>query len=328
MNIPQLHEQNYKPKISVIIPTFNREKTITYCLNSVSNQTYDNIEIIVIDDCSTDGTVDIVNSYSDRRINCIALKRNKGAQAARNRGIIEANGDWIAFQDSDDEWIKKKLEMQINVLKEENFNPWTVIHCAGIRYDYKKKIKVFNDNIIKQGKGSYLELFINPPPMFQSILVSKTALRKIGYLDEDVLAHQEWDTSIRLAKYCRFVYIKEPLFIYHRDIKESISKDIKKDIEARYYILKKFESEIKEVEGLPKWKMLIKHEMHRCLDFGLWSEYDWYSITYFSTRENDIRSIYLKLCRLIHLKPTNWLYKLLKICRNTLLSQRFWVKVP
>jgi len=105
-----------KPSISVILPTYNRVKTIRYCLDSVLAQTFSPAEIIIIDDCSTDDTVLIVGSYSEPRVRCIVLEKNFGAQAARNRGILEAKGEWIAFHDSDDEWMPDKLERQIQAL--------------------------------------------------------------------------------------------------------------------------------------------------------------------------------------------------------------------
>jgi len=218
----------HRVKISVVIPAYNREKTIRYCLDSVLNQTYSSLEIIVVDDCSTYKTVQVIKSYSDPRISCIVLDKNSGAQAARNRGIKEAKGEWIAFQDSDDEWMLEKLEKQIKILKKENFNPWVVVHSNCLRYypsNGEKKIwrlpEIAGDNV-------YPLLLENPCVLFPGLLVSKMALKKIGYLDENVPSYQEWDTSIRLAKYCKFFHIKEPLFIYYLHKDTTISKNKKK----------------------------------------------------------------------------------------------------
>src|SRR5574344_63545 len=114
--------------ISIVIPMYNRSKTIIYCLDSVCTQTFKNIEIIVVDDFSTDNSVDLVSSYQDNRIKLIKLEKNSGAQIARNRGIIEAKGNWIAFNDSDDIWEKDKLEIQIKELEKTNFDKNTVVH--------------------------------------------------------------------------------------------------------------------------------------------------------------------------------------------------------
>ncbi len=101
-------------KVSVIIPTYNREKTIMRAVQSVLNQTYTNLEVLIIDDGSTDGTADIIKSIQDDRVQYIVLEKNGGASNARNEGVKRATGEWIAFQDSDDGWRPDKLEKQMS----------------------------------------------------------------------------------------------------------------------------------------------------------------------------------------------------------------------
>jgi len=96
-----MNEKN--PTVSVIIPTYNRAHTIGRAIKSVLNQTYQDFEIIVVDDGSTDNTEEVVKSFRDKRIRYIQHKKNKGAAAARNTGIKSAKGKYIAFQDSDDD---------------------------------------------------------------------------------------------------------------------------------------------------------------------------------------------------------------------------------
>ena len=108
-------------KVSVIIPVHNSEKYILECLNSVINQTYKNLEIIVIDDKSTDNSVDLIKSINDPRIKLIQLKENVGAGVARNKGIEISTGDYICFLDSDDYWKLKKIEKQMNFIKDKPF---------------------------------------------------------------------------------------------------------------------------------------------------------------------------------------------------------------
>ena len=121
--------------ISVIIPVYNREKTIKYCLDSVLTQTYKNLEVILVDDCSTDNSINIINSYNDSRIKLFTLDKNSGAQYCRNFGIKKASYDWIAFLDSDDEWLPDKLEKQVQILAEHEFNPYVLIHSNAILVD-------------------------------------------------------------------------------------------------------------------------------------------------------------------------------------------------
>jgi len=252
------------PSVSVVIPTYNRAKTIIYCLDSVCNQTYPPKEVIVVDDCSTDATVDIVNKYSQDHpsVRCVVLEINSGAQAARNRGIMEASNGWIAFQDSDDEWISDKLEKQITALENVNFNPLTVVHSDGWLYDYADGIKyVWNIPFID---GSvFTDLLKSPGPLFPTILTSKIALLQIGLLDENVPSYQEWDTAIRLARICRFIHIREPLFIYHLHSGDAISKENKRGLEGYQYVLDKHREEIIHLCGI---RILNQHLANNALN--------------------------------------------------------------
>lgn len=232
------------PSISVIIPAYNRASTIRYCLDSVLNQTVSPREVIVVDDRSTDNTVDIVTSYSDPRIRCIVLEKNSGAQAARNRGIREARGAWIAFQDSDDEWSPEKLERQIEALHGTGFSPMTAVHTDAWRYDPTTGNKELWSLPLVEGDNVYSVLLKSPAPLFPTLLTSKAALERIGFLDESVPSYQEWDTFIRLAKECRIIHLREPLFIYHLHSGETISKNKKRDIDGYQYIVNKFRDEI------------------------------------------------------------------------------------
>ena len=99
-------------KISVIIPTYNRGKSIIQSINSVLEQTYHNLEILIVDDCSTDDTEYLISKIDDPRVKYIKLKENKGASFARNIGIKIATGKYISFQDSDDIYKNNKIEKQ------------------------------------------------------------------------------------------------------------------------------------------------------------------------------------------------------------------------
>ncbi|MCT2535123.1 glycosyltransferase family 2 protein [Aquibacillus koreensis] len=114
---------NPSPLVSVITPTYNSSKFITSTIESVKNQTYHNWEMIIIDDCSRDHTVELVRQEqaNDNRIKLIPLKENGGAAMARNTGMKQAKGKYIAFLDSDDLWTEKKLEEQIAFMEDNNF---------------------------------------------------------------------------------------------------------------------------------------------------------------------------------------------------------------
>jgi glycosyltransferase involved in cell wall biosynthesis len=240
-------------KVSVVIPTYNREKTMSYCLKSVLNQTYPIHEIIIVDDGSTDNTVEIIKSFNDKRIKLIKLPSNKGAQAARNIGIKAATGDYIAFLDSDDIWLPEKIEIQIKEIVKRS-KPCIVHGDAWIFIEEKNEKKLFN--VPKLEGYIYKQLLGGPGPLYPCILVPRESFEKINYLDEKVPSYQEWDTSIALSKYYEFVFVDQPLFIYYIHKGETISKNKINEARGWEYIVKKYEHDIKQHLGR---KALSKH---------------------------------------------------------------------
>ncbi len=242
-------------KISVVIPVYNRAKIIKRCLDSVLKQTYPPFEIIVVDDCSTDDTVQVIEAYArrDPRIRPLRFSRRKGAQAARNTGIRAAQGEWIAFLDSDDVWLPEKLELQVREISKRK-NP-CVVHCdAYVFIEEKNEKKLFNTP--KLNGFVYKELLSAPGPLFPCILAPKEFFEKIGFLDEDVPSYQEWDTSIALSKYYEFVFIDRPLIIYNIHSGDTISKDRIREADGWRYIVEKYKNDI--VNNVGK-KVLAKH---------------------------------------------------------------------
>jgi len=264
------------PSISVIIPAYNRGKTIIRCIDSIAAQTINPLEIIVVDDCSTDDTMRIVQGLGNKGVRYISLEAHSGAQAARNRGIREAKGDWIAFQDSDDEWLPRKLEKQLEALKKYKYDPWTVVHTNAVRLNSETGQRAMHEIAVIDGQNVYASLLTSNGPLFPTFLVSKAALGKIGYLDEQVPSFQEWDTSIRLARECRFVHLLEPLFVYHTNARDSISSDRQRDIAGYQYIIDKHESDIKRVCGYKTWERHLFIQLEKCLCFKLTSDADKY----------------------------------------------------
>lgn len=107
--------------VSIIMPSYNTERYIADSINSVLAQTYENWELIIVDDCSTDDTEQILGSYTDPRIRFLQNEKNSGAAVSRNYGLREAKGRWIAFLDSDDTWHPEKLEKQVRFMEETGY---------------------------------------------------------------------------------------------------------------------------------------------------------------------------------------------------------------
>lgn len=239
-------------KVSVVIPSYNREKTIRRCLDSVISQTYKAYEIILVDDGSMDKTIEQAEALGCSYLKIIK-QNHRGAQAARNLGIINACGGYIAFLDSDDEWLPTLLEEAVLLLQKEKRN--IAIYTDGYIHDENtKKRRLWK--LPGTDKNMYKFLLAYQAPTFSSLIVKKQCLIKIGLLDEKVKSFQEWETSIRLAKNYDFVHIKKPLFIYYLHSGETISKNKKKWILGYYYIVKKHKKEILTRLG---FKGLISH---------------------------------------------------------------------
>ena len=211
------------PLVSVVIPTHNRGAVTLVAIDSVLNQTWRDLELIVVDDGSTDDTPRMVAEHTraDSRVRFIRHERKKGAQAARNTGVRSAQGDWVAFLDSDDAWRSDSLAMRLERAVQ-----------TGARVVHSECDVVDSEGATSRPFGVppmegriYRELLRRPGPMFQGLLVRKETLRRIAYLDESLVAYQEWDTAIRLARDEEFAFVPTPTFTYDRRREDSISRN-------------------------------------------------------------------------------------------------------
>jgi glycosyltransferase involved in cell wall biosynthesis len=226
-------------------------------------------EVIVVDDCSTDDTVAKVQAINDARIKIVRQPKNAGAQAARNRGIREAGYPWIAFQDSDDEWLPRRLELGVQALAKVDFNPYTMVHGNCIQYHTNHSQMLWQLQLMDGSSAEVLPKVLREPgPMFQGMLTSKEALEKIGLLDEFAPSYQEWDTAIRLASCCRFIHIQEPIFIYHFHTGETISKSANSTILGFHYNRLKHKKETIRVLGRRFFDENIRWNIERAFNSG------------------------------------------------------------
>lgn len=222
--------------VSVVIPTYNRSESIERALQSVLAQTYQVLETIVVDDGSTDDTSTLIAATveKDQRVRYLRHSRNEGAQAARNTGIRAAHGRWIAFLDADDWWLPNSLETRLAVAQSEGVK---VIHSECYVIRGSDEIRLFG--VSPMSGWVYQEVLARPGPVFPALLVEKTALEAIGYLDERLRSWQEWDTSIRLAKDFRFGFVPTPTFVYDCRGVDTISKDLLRDARGYEQLVRK-----------------------------------------------------------------------------------------
>lgn len=231
-------------KVSVIIPTYNRAKSIGRAIKSVLNQTYQDFEIIVVDDGSTDNTEQIAKSFDNDRIKYIKYEKNNGASVARNAGIRTSKRQFIAFQDSDDEWLPEKLEKQMKIFEEAS-PKIGIVYTGFWRIKNKRKVYIPSRQIKKKEGNIYKQLikenFVGTP----TIVLRSVCLEKIGIFDERLPALEDWELFIRLSKYYLFKYLDEPLVISYSHL-DCISNDLQALIMAKKLILEKHFDDIKE----------------------------------------------------------------------------------
>ncbi|WP_158538123.1 glycosyltransferase [Corallincola holothuriorum] len=209
--------------VSVIIPAYNREAYIEETINSVLYQTFQNFELIVVDDGSTDNTRNILESFDDERISILEHpgRANKGQSAAINLGLKHAKGEFIAILDSDDYWLPEKLEIQVAYLQQHN--DIGLVYANGTAVDPNRNhlYPIYNEDHREcSDPGRVLKdcYFFVPT----NSLVRSEVIRKVGEFDESLRAAQDHDMAIRIAETTKLAYINTPLFAYRRH-PESIS---------------------------------------------------------------------------------------------------------
>ena len=210
------------PRISVIIPVYNGAKTIKKTIQSVLNQTFQDLELIVINDGSTDHTLSVIEEISDPKIKVYSYP-NAGVSHARNQGISHAQGEYISFIDADDLWTPDKLELQYQALVN---NP-----SAQIAYSWMDWIDE-DDRFLRPAARMSLEgniyanlLVIDFIGCGSNPLILQQSLLEVGGFDPHLRGGEDWDLWIRLAARYGFVCVRSPQILY-RQVATSVSKDI------------------------------------------------------------------------------------------------------
>ena len=205
----------HTPLISVVIPTYNRADLIPKAIQSVLDQTYQNWELIIVDNYSDDGTKEVIDSFKDPRISMLLLPRTGSVAASRNMGVQHSKGEWIAFLDSDDWWFTTKLSTVCEVIQT---NPDLIYHDLQIvsglndaKSHKKTKSRKLKDPI-------FLDLLLNGNDIsLSSVVVRKSILIKVNGMNESpaFFAIEDYETWLRIAKITNlFVHIPKVLGAY------------------------------------------------------------------------------------------------------------------
>lgn len=206
-----------QPLVSVIIPAYNSEKYIVGAISSILAQTYKNLEIIIVDDGSTDSTARVVKDKINAKRYPLSAKyihqKNGGPSAARNRGIRESKGEYIAFLDSDDIWLPEKIERQVNYCIDNSqcgliYTGYDTCDENGIIVSKFIKKEVSKKEILK---NLYLKNVISTA---STVMVRRECFDRVGYFDEALKVAEDWDMWIRILNLYDFYYINESLARY------------------------------------------------------------------------------------------------------------------
>jgi glycosyltransferase involved in cell wall biosynthesis len=214
------------PKVSVVIPVYNGGKFITTAITSVLEQKYNPIEVVVVDDCSTDDTLHVLNFFAGN-ITVLTSNVNRGASHARNKGIKYATGDYIAFLDADDIWFPNKLNRQISALAA---NPgcgfsYGLSKVLSIKENYNELLNSQNENDCCIYIKTIEDIFLNPYFSTSTIIINKKLCDNIGFFREDLKTAEDIDFCLKAAVKSNMIEVSAPLSLTRR-VKDSLGSVI------------------------------------------------------------------------------------------------------
>jgi len=214
------------PRVSVVITTYNYGLFLPEAIDSVLRQTFKDFEVIVVDDGSTDNTSEVILPYLSNPCLRYIRKENGGQASAKNRGIIESKGEFIAFLDADDVWFPTKLEKQIALFADQKVG---VVYSKRVLIDPYGNERPFGHP--KLYRGPVLDqIFINNFVCFSSAIVKRQCFEEVGKFDESLPMAIDYDLWLRIAVHYHFDYVNEPLVKYrlgHGHMSENKEKRFK-----------------------------------------------------------------------------------------------------
>jgi glycosyltransferase involved in cell wall biosynthesis len=210
------------PAVSVIIPTHNRAELVVRAIASVLAQSRPAEEVMVVDDGSTDGTCELVRGRFPT-VRCEVLPQQRGPSAARNHGIAAANCPWLAFLDSDDEWLAAKLEEQLQALAREP--EYLICHTDEIWVRHGRRV---NPRRCHQKRGGFIFRHCLPRCAISpsSVLVHRTLLDRVGGFDETLPACEDYDLWLRVCARFPVLYLDRPLVRKHGGHADQLSRTV------------------------------------------------------------------------------------------------------
>lgn len=294
------------PTVSIVLPTYNRAEYLPRSIDSVLRQTFDDFELIVVDDASTDGTRSVVEGYDDDRVTYVSHDENRGPSAARNTGLEIVRGEFVTFIDSDDEFVPTFLETSLRALRDEPDD------CAGTAVTYENH-KTYKDYEVEMNPVppvmSGMDVIGDAIPRVGGLMLRSTVVSEIGRFDEQQPYNEDVDYWIRLFQNGYYlVGIGEPLYRYYKHGDQQTSDDRSKIFGLTTFFGKH--------DGALPTSYRVKHRRELGIAYA---------------REGDFSSASAQFRRAIEdesgFSTNYWYYLTARKCPNLLLSTLFAKKV-
>jgi len=243
--------QLFEPKVSVIIPLYNGSRFITEAVESVLNQTYQEFELIIVDDGSTDNSKEIVRKYvTDRRVRLIEHSCNKGIPKTKNTGLTIAKGKYIAFLDQDDIWTQSKLELQLGRFESESKDIGVV--CTGMVFtdNEMKSKRIFRGFDDRNQKELLKNLYLSSINSSSIMMIKQKCFLRVGTFNENLVGWDDYEMLMRIAAQFQVKYVRRSLVkkrIHPRNVQRlpavrSEAEKVFKHVLALHPFLKKYKN--------------------------------------------------------------------------------------
>lgn len=216
--ISQVPNQNYQPLVSAVVPVYNNQETIAETLASIFSQDYKNIEVIVVNDGSTDDTAAVLDRYKD--VAKVIHQNNAGSAVARTKGIKNASGKYVAFLDADDLWVPWKISTQVAYLEKNRdigmvFNSWIELHNSSDQLPESPPDSRLLEEIDEDNSGwLYTRLLMECIIHTSSVVLLKTLCDEVGGFDDNLRRGQDYDYWLRISQLTKITKLKSVLSAY------------------------------------------------------------------------------------------------------------------
>lgn len=236
--------EHHRPAVSVIVPTFNRAGLLPRAIGSVLGQSFEDFEVLIVDDGSTDETAEVVARYEDPRVRYLAQPRNAGVSAARNRGLREARGDLVAFLDSDDEWLPGKLAQQVELFRrvpDDVGLVYTGVEC--VLPDGRRRVDR------PEERGDVYRLMLGRNVIHgggSNVMMRRSVVATVGFFDEGLRAIEDYEYWLRVARFFKVDYVAAPLIRYYDPFTpERRSQALGANLATREWFFRKYAGEMR-----------------------------------------------------------------------------------